>query len=154
MPEGSKQGILEGMYLLNGAPEGDGPKIRLLGSGSALPRVREVAKALFNDHGVRAEVWSVTSFPELQRLNLPNALFVRPQHEERKAWNTDTVHEPHEHGENLVLPVHGVIPRDGELVDPVKAILIGWLTLGIGSSFLFLYLTNNSSRTSSDQSSI
>ena len=67
MPEGSKQGILEGMYLLDGAPEGDGPKIRLLGSGSALPRVREVAKALFNDHGVHAEVWSVTSFPELQR---------------------------------------------------------------------------------------
>jgi pyruvate dehydrogenase E1 component len=67
MPEGSKEGILEGMYLLDPAPEGDGPEIRLLGSGSALPRVRTVARQLLEDHGIRAQVWSVTSYSELQR---------------------------------------------------------------------------------------
>ena len=67
MPEGSKEGILEGMYPLEPAPEGDGPEIRLLGSGSALPRVRTVARQLLEDHGIRAQVWSVTSYSELQR---------------------------------------------------------------------------------------
>ena len=67
MPEGAKDGILEGMYLLEKAPEGEGPRVRLLGSGSALPRVRKVAETLFSNHGVRADIWSVTSFPQLQR---------------------------------------------------------------------------------------
>ncbi len=67
MPDGSRDGILDGMYLLDEATEGNGPRVRLLGSGSALPRVRKVAKILLEEHDIRSEVWSVTSYPELHR---------------------------------------------------------------------------------------
>ncbi|MEE2883519.1 MAG: pyruvate dehydrogenase (acetyl-transferring), homodimeric type [Planctomycetota bacterium] len=67
MPEGSREGILKGLYRLDEAPEGDGPAIRLLGSGPCVPRVRAAASALFEHHGIRAEVWSATSYTELRR---------------------------------------------------------------------------------------
>ena len=67
MPEGSKDGILRGMYRLREAPEGDGPKVRLLGSGTILREVLAAAELLESDHRVRAEVWSVTSWNELRR---------------------------------------------------------------------------------------
>jgi pyruvate dehydrogenase E1 component len=67
MPEGCREGILEGLYRLDAAPEGDGPGIRLLGSGPMLPRARSAAVALHENHGIRAEVWSATSYTQLRR---------------------------------------------------------------------------------------
>ncbi|MGE4632303.1 MAG: pyruvate dehydrogenase (acetyl-transferring), homodimeric type, partial [Planctomycetota bacterium] len=67
MPEGCREGILEGLYRLDAAPEGDGPTIRLLGSGPMLPKARAAAAALHEHHGVRAEVWSATSYTQLRR---------------------------------------------------------------------------------------
>ncbi len=67
MPENCRQGILDGLYRLCEAPAGDGPNIRLLGSGPILPQVQAAAVTLFEQHGVRAEVWSATSYPELRR---------------------------------------------------------------------------------------
>ena len=40
MPDGVEEGILRGMYLLREAPEGDGPRVQLLGSGIDPPRGR------------------------------------------------------------------------------------------------------------------
>ncbi len=66
LPEGVEDGILRGMYLLR-AGEGDGPRVQLLGSGSILREVLAGADLLASDHGVVADVWSVTSFTELRR---------------------------------------------------------------------------------------
>jgi pyruvate dehydrogenase E1 component len=66
MPEDSEEGIIKGMYrLTEGA--GDGPKVNLLGCGSILRESMAAAEMLANDHGVSADVWSVTSLNELSR---------------------------------------------------------------------------------------
>jgi pyruvate dehydrogenase E1 component len=67
MPEGVEEGILRGMYLLHEAPQGDGPRAQLLGSGSILREVEAAAELLASDFSVAADVWSVTSFTELRR---------------------------------------------------------------------------------------
>jgi pyruvate dehydrogenase E1 component len=65
MPDGAQEGILRGMYRLRAA-EG-APQVRLLGSGTILREVLAGADLLAEDHGIEAEVWSVTSFTELRR---------------------------------------------------------------------------------------
>jgi pyruvate dehydrogenase E1 component len=69
MPEGMREGILAGMYLLEEA-EGEGPRVQLLGSGTILREVQAAARLLQEDFGVRADVWSVTSWTELRREGL------------------------------------------------------------------------------------
>lgn len=66
MPEGAKEGILRGMYQFR---KGSRKKVRaqLLGSGAILREVIAAAELLEVDHGVAADVWSVTSFNELRR---------------------------------------------------------------------------------------
>jgi len=66
LPPGSEEGILRGMYRVRQAT-GDGPRVRLLGSGTILREVLLAAELLEADFGVAAEVWSVTSFTELRR---------------------------------------------------------------------------------------
>jgi pyruvate dehydrogenase E1 component len=75
MPAGVEDGIRKGLYALRpatavpGAPElaKDGPAIQLLGSGSIMPYVLRAQETLVRDHGVRADVWAVTSYVELRR---------------------------------------------------------------------------------------
>ncbi len=60
------EGILAGMHrIANGS--GDGPPVRLLASGVAVPWALDAQKLLADDWGVSAEVWSVTSWTELRR---------------------------------------------------------------------------------------
>jgi len=66
MPEDAAEGIVRGMYLLQREP-GDGARVQLLGSGAILREVLAAAELLREDFGVAADVWSVTSFSELQR---------------------------------------------------------------------------------------
>ncbi|HET6683160.1 MAG TPA: pyruvate dehydrogenase (acetyl-transferring), homodimeric type [Gaiella sp.] len=70
LPEGAEEGILRGMYLLHEAPEGDGPRVQLLGSGAILREVEAAAELLASDFSVAADVWSATSFTELRRNGL------------------------------------------------------------------------------------
>ncbi len=69
MPEGAEEGILRGMYLLRSGsgPSADAPRVQLLGSGTILREVIAAAELLESEHGVAADVWSVTSFTELRR---------------------------------------------------------------------------------------
>ena len=60
-------GILRGMYLLSPAPEGDGPVVQVLASGVAVPWALKAQQLLRDDWGVRADIWSVTSWNELRR---------------------------------------------------------------------------------------
>jgi pyruvate dehydrogenase E1 component len=64
MPQGAREGILRGLYLLKKPPN---PKVQLLGSGPILREVLAAAELLEKDWSVPANVWSVTSFTELRR---------------------------------------------------------------------------------------
>jgi len=68
-PKGIDADLLRGAYLFSEAPDGEGPVIRLLGSGPILSHVREAAELLL-EHGVRSEIWSVPSYGELRRAGL------------------------------------------------------------------------------------
>jgi len=66
LPDGAEEGILRGMHRVQAAPPGEGPLVQLLGSG-ALLRIALAAAAQLRGYGVRADVWSVTSYTELRR---------------------------------------------------------------------------------------
>jgi len=66
MPEGVEQGILHGMYRVREG-QGEAARVQLLGCGAILREVLAAAEMLEDDHGVCADVWSVTSFNELAR---------------------------------------------------------------------------------------
>jgi pyruvate dehydrogenase E1 component len=67
-PEGvDVEGLLRGLYHYAAAPEGNGPKAQLLGSGVALPWALRAQQLLNDEWGVQADVWSATSYSELRR---------------------------------------------------------------------------------------
>jgi pyruvate dehydrogenase E1 component len=68
LPAGAEEGILRGMYLLRESDRRAKVKrVQLLGSGAILREVEAAARLLEDDHGVAADVWSVTSFSQLRR---------------------------------------------------------------------------------------
>jgi pyruvate dehydrogenase E1 component len=64
MPEGAEPGILKGMYLFRERPKA---QVQLLGSGTIFREAIAAAELLETDFGIAADLWSVTSFPELRR---------------------------------------------------------------------------------------
>ena len=68
MPEGSREGILKGLYRFR-ATSTPKAKLRaqLFGSGAILPEVVKAQEILESDYGVGADVWSVTSYVQLYR---------------------------------------------------------------------------------------
>ncbi|HTV02694.1 MAG TPA: pyruvate dehydrogenase (acetyl-transferring), homodimeric type [Luteitalea sp.] len=67
MPKGAEEGILKGLYKFSSSTlKKPKAKAQLLGSGAILPGVIEAA-TLLEKYGVAADVWSVTSYVELQR---------------------------------------------------------------------------------------
>ena len=70
LPAGAKEGILRGMYLLEARA---GAKLQLLGSGPILREALAAAQVLEREHGVKANVWSVTSWSELRWDGLASA---------------------------------------------------------------------------------
>jgi pyruvate dehydrogenase E1 component len=68
MPEGAREGILKGMYLLKGSEIGvEKGKVNLLGSGPLINEVLKAQKLLAEKFGIAADVYSVTSYKELRR---------------------------------------------------------------------------------------
>ncbi len=69
MPANALDGILRGMYLLRdaGKPGRKERRVQLFGSGAILREVEAAAELLASDWHVNSDVWSVTSFNELQR---------------------------------------------------------------------------------------
>jgi len=61
------EGLLRGLYRYATAPEGDGPRARILVSGVTMPDALRARTLLAQEWGVRAEVWSATSWAELRR---------------------------------------------------------------------------------------
>ncbi|MFI2752416.1 pyruvate dehydrogenase (acetyl-transferring), homodimeric type [Cellulomonas sp. P22] len=83
------EGILRGIHQVAPA-EGDGPRAQILASGVAVPWALEARQLLADDWGVRAAVWSVTSWNELRRdgLAADAQAFLRPGEEQREAYLT------------------------------------------------------------------
>jgi pyruvate dehydrogenase E1 component len=67
MPEGARDGILKGMYLLRPARKKAQHKAQLLGSGAILNEVLKAQEILAGQYDVAADVWSVPSYQELYR---------------------------------------------------------------------------------------
>ena len=65
LPDGVAADVLKGLYRI--APARTAAHVRLLGSGAILREVLAAAELLRSDFGVDAEVWSATSYSELQR---------------------------------------------------------------------------------------
>ena len=65
-PKDCEEGILKGLYKLREAPSGDGPVVRLLGSGPIMLQVLDAVEKL-ETFGIRSEIWSATSYGELRR---------------------------------------------------------------------------------------
>ncbi len=88
-PEGvDVEGIRKGIYLLSPV-QGDGPRAQILASGVAVPWALEAQRLLGDDWGVRAAVWSVTSWNQLRRdgLAADEHAFLHPG-EQRQAYLT------------------------------------------------------------------
>jgi pyruvate dehydrogenase E1 component len=67
MPAGVEEGIRKGIYLYQSHKGKKGqPKVQLFGSGTILLQAL-AAQELLAEHGVSADVWSVTSYTELRR---------------------------------------------------------------------------------------
>jgi pyruvate dehydrogenase E1 component len=67
MPEGSREGIIKGLYRFSSAPESAGTvRAQLIGSGAILNEVIK-AQGLLEKYGVAADVWSATSYNQLYR---------------------------------------------------------------------------------------
>jgi pyruvate dehydrogenase E1 component len=70
MPEGARDGILKGLYLLRPANAGSSKtrlRAQLLGSGAIMLEVLKAQEMLRERYGVSADVWSVPSYQELYR---------------------------------------------------------------------------------------
>src|SRR5512137_501536 len=63
-PEGVREGVLRGMHRVRAV---DDAKVRLLGAGTILREALAAAELLEHEHGIAADVYSVTSFTELRR---------------------------------------------------------------------------------------
>ena len=68
MPNGAREGILKGMYLLRPSPQKKAKaRAQLLGSGAILNEALKAQQILEEKYSVSADVWSVTSYQELYR---------------------------------------------------------------------------------------
>ncbi|WP_371152006.1 pyruvate dehydrogenase (acetyl-transferring), homodimeric type [Buchananella felis] len=83
------EGILRGIYQLAPA-DGDGPWVQLLASGVGVRWIEEAKEILANEWGVRAGLWSVTSWNELRRdgLEADEHNFLHPDQPRREAFVT------------------------------------------------------------------
>ncbi|MFD2418575.1 pyruvate dehydrogenase (acetyl-transferring), homodimeric type [Amycolatopsis pigmentata] len=60
-------GLLRGLYRYSAAPSGAGPEAQILVSGVTMPDALKAQRMLAEEWGVRAAVWSATSWSELRR---------------------------------------------------------------------------------------
>mgnify|MGYP001248085456 FL=1 len=86
-PKSVDEGIIKGLYMLRGAPKGDGPVVRLIGSGPIMLQVLDAVEKL-EEFGVRSEIWSATSYGELRRdgLEVDRWNLMHPDKAARQTW--------------------------------------------------------------------
>jgi pyruvate dehydrogenase E1 component len=84
------EGILAGMHLYSPATRETGPQVQILASGVAVTWALEAQRMLRDEWGVRADVWSVTSWTELRREALATDQwnYLHPQKPQRTPYVT------------------------------------------------------------------
>jgi pyruvate dehydrogenase E1 component len=84
------EGILAGMHLYSPATQETGPTVQILASGVAVTWALEAQQLLRDEWGVRADVWSVTSWTELRRQALATDQwnYLNPQKPQRTPFVT------------------------------------------------------------------
>jgi pyruvate dehydrogenase E1 component len=66
-PDGDiERGVISGLYRWEPAPEGDGPEATIVFSGTSWSAAAEARDLLLALHGVRASLWSATSYKALR----------------------------------------------------------------------------------------
>jgi pyruvate dehydrogenase E1 component len=83
-------GILRGIHKVTTA-EGEGPRVQLMASGVGSPWIDEAARILAEEWGVKADLWSVTSWNELARdgVRAEEWNLLNPGTDKRTAYVTD-----------------------------------------------------------------
>ena len=66
MPDGVAEGVVEGLYRWEGAPDGPKHRATILFSGSANLAAREAQRELLEHYDVAADLWSATSYKRLR----------------------------------------------------------------------------------------
>ena len=120
------EGILKGVYQLQAPADGEGPVVQLLASGVAVPWALKAREVLAEDWGVRAGVWSVTSWNELRRdgLAADREAFINPGGEQRQAYVTEKL-------SGAEGPFIGTSDYDFQVPDQIRAWVPGdYWTLG------------------------
>ena len=86
-PEGCEEGIVNGLYKVKGAKQGEGPVVRLIGSGPIMIQVLDAVEKL-ESFGVRSEIWSATSYGELRRegMEVSRENRLNPHQEQKLSW--------------------------------------------------------------------
>jgi pyruvate dehydrogenase E1 component len=90
------EGVKRGMYLLRSTgPDGSGPRVQLLGSGTILREVEAAAELLASDWGVAADIFSCPSFTELARdgQDVDRWNLLHPGETPRTSWVADRLGE-------------------------------------------------------------
>jgi pyruvate dehydrogenase E1 component len=92
MPDGSHDGILEGLYRFDPGPDGD-LRATLLFSGPSQKAAREAQVELADRYGISVELWSATSYKRLreQALEIERWNRLHPESEPRIPFVTDTL---------------------------------------------------------------
>lgn len=88
MPDGVKDGIINGMYKYKSSEKKSKLKAHLLGSGSILNETLKAQEILAKDYDVSADVWSVTSYKNIHYNAIETDRWNRlnPDKEPKKAY--------------------------------------------------------------------
>ena len=126
MPPGAEAGIVRGMYRLRESPAADAARrVQLLGSGAILREALAAAEMLEREHGIAADVWSVTSWTELRWDGLladgasPAVREVRGSVGPVKSWI-----------EECLAPTAGPIVAASDYVSAVADLIRPWIPAG------------------------
>lgn len=94
-PKDADEGIIRGLYLLRQAPKGDGPIVRLIGSGPIMLQVLDAVEKL-EEYSVRCEIYSATSYGELRRDGMECDRWNRlhPHESQKQSWVEKILGEP------------------------------------------------------------
>lgn len=88
MPEGSEEGILQGLYKFQKGPEGKPHKVQLFGSGAIIHSALKAQKILAEQYNVSADIWSATSYKRLRNeaLNCQRWNMLHPTETPKKSY--------------------------------------------------------------------
>jgi len=88
MPEGSREGILKGLYKFRKAASENGPKVHLFGSGPMLRSSLRAQEILAEKYGVSVDIWSATSYKRLRNESIQAQRWnmLHPEEKPRKSY--------------------------------------------------------------------